>query len=357
MKSLLAGIIPGLLLVPFLLPLRSGTAVVPHWSLPFKGQSHKVAAPQSPYAEDTYAMDAASGYIVVRGDGTVMKKVEDESLRSFSGNGKYYISYEKTGKELQLFDTEGKRYWKIPSREYPWVSRNGRLILLLNGDHSRIRIADLNGRIQDDAVHGRLASVISFSQEGDAAIAGFLDGSYALISESGEIAGRYSVPEGFSVKSVGVASDLSLYAVHFGNTSKDFLMIHNLKEERKKTIPLERVHRMKTALSITDGGDVLFFDLDGVGVFSSSGKKRFFLDTGITMKGYRSLSYWKGHYLATYRTEKGEPRISLFTRGGTLLLSKSFHGEGFLWGSIREGLVLVRGASHLSSYIILPAEE
>ena len=65
-----------------------------------------------------------------------------EGLVAFSGDGRFHARYRKVGSEVEFFNAAGERFWRLPSLEYPYLSRRGRLIFLMNGDQSGIRIAE-----------------------------------------------------------------------------------------------------------------------------------------------------------------------------------------------------------------------
>jgi hypothetical protein len=291
-------------------------------------------------------------FTLIDGTGSQLATVDvDENLSAHSGNGMYYAKYEKVGKNIELYGITGGRYWNLKSLEYPYLSNNAKLILLLNGDQSRIRILDLNGQsIGTGSISGRLNTVISFSEQNDFAAVGFLSGGYYILNESGNIIADGMAPKGNIVKTAAVSSNGKFAVIHFGNTDLDSLKIINIEKEKESIYNLKHTYKTNAVLNISDEGRTCFIDTDKIIILKPNGRLYTEIEIKPKREGYGSLSFWQGIYSAGYTDNSGLARFLLFNDKGKILMNKGFSSDSFLQAKISDGVIFLRGSDNLFCY-------
>lgn len=306
-------------------------------------------------ASDFYVVPKNNSIFLVSGDGSLAKRVDlpADSLAEFSGNGRYYIKYGKVSSSIELFGYNGERYWMISSMEKPLLSKNGKLVLLLVGDHSKIRLFDTNGNpagIREFS--GRLCTSIEFSDENDFACAGFIDGTYFFLGEKGELLNKGSLPAGNIVKGMRISSNGRYGVVHYGTEQKDRIRIVNIAKNDFEDEDLASVHIMKTAIHITNSGYAAILDNDNFTLFDDDADDVFRVKIPAKRPGQASIVRTGDFYFLAYTKSTGESQLFVFDTDGRLFYSREFAGESYLAASVRDGGVIVRGSDSLFSYKI-----
>jgi hypothetical protein len=293
-----------------------------------------------------------TGALILSGNGSEIGNIAaSEYLVSLCGSGRYIAKYEKAGKEVEFLNSEGARFWKFKSNEYPYLSYNGALVLLLNGDQSRIRVLDYNGNnIGVKEISGRLCTVISFSNQSDFAGAGFLDGTYYIISKSGRIISRNRVPAESLIKGISISDNGNYAAVHYGNNKKDNIRLIDIEENDYYTIPLKNIHHSKTAVDISDKGGVCAIDYDRIIITDDEGTIETVIRIPPKEQGVSSLDCAGGLCAAAYTGTDGISRFLIFKRDGDILSVKEFPGESFIESFLNGPAILVRGSQNLYCY-------
>ncbi len=353
MKFFFIGLISGFVLnFIFFLP-ESGVQINALWH----GKVNEVSSiEKSPIfqesASEKFFVKKENILSLLDGKGSQIASVDiEENLSAQSGNGMYYAKYEKLGKSIELFGIAGGRYWNIKSLEYPSLSYNSKLVLLLNGDQSRIRILDLNGQPAGaGSISGRLNTVISFSEQSDYAAVGFLSGTYFILNESGNIIAEGQAPKGNIIKSAAVSSNGKFAVVHFGNTDLDSLKIINIEKNKESIYKLKHIYRTNAVLNISDEGRTCFIDTDKIIILKPNGKIYSEIEIKSKREGYGSISLWQGIYSAGYTDNSGQARFLLFNENGNILMNKSFSSDSFLQTKISNGVVFLRGSDNLFCY-------
>lgn len=299
-----------------------------------------------------YSVKLNDRVLLLGGNGVLLKKIEcGGDLISISGNGGYIAKYEKVGEEIEYLNIKGDRFWKIKSKEYPRLSFNGRLILLLNGDQSRVRILDHNGNnIGVKGVSGRLCTVISFSQNSDFAGIGFLDGGYYILNVNGEIAARDRIGGGAVVKGIEISETGDFAAVHYGNNSKDSVRLIDIKNQLYHEFSLRAIHHAKTAMHISNTGEFSVIDNNRIIITDKEGMVRAVIKIQPAEYGESSIDSVKDIYLAGYNGSDGISRFMVFRKDGTVLLQMEMPGERFVESFIRGRALFVRGSQGLYCY-------
>ncbi len=289
---------------------------------------------------------------VLSGNGKLLNNVSfDKSFISISGNGKYYCRYEKVGSEVEFINSSGERFWKIQSKEYPHLSYNGKLTLLMNGDHSGIRILDINSNeIGVKRINGRFCTVVSFSKYSDFAGIGFLDGSYYIIDVNGELVKRGRFSGKSLIKGIAISSNGNFIGVHYGNNNKDNIRLIDIIENSEYTIPLIGIHLCKSYFCVTNKGGLSFIDKNRIIITGDEGRIEHIIKIPPMRAGASAIDYSNGIFLSSYTGTDGITRLLSYRSDGTVIISKEFTNEAFMSCSIMEQAILLRGSESLYCY-------
>jgi hypothetical protein len=353
MKYFIAGLFLGIACVCSpLFSKNPSIAFYPQWAADLTSSAQVEISPDPFLIKDQIVTEllgesikqfSANGSFVSRID------LKPETLVSMSANGKYYVSYKKIGDEVEFFSTAGERFWKIHSQEYPYLSPNAKMALLLVADLSGLRFVDFNGNIQgSQPIGGRFCTALSFARKSDWAAVGFFDGTVFVVTEKGEVAFKGTVPQGNSVKSIALGDNGSALAVHYGTPEKDGLMIA-LKERSWKsyTFNLPVVHHTKTALCVDDEGTVALLNGDALLLSDTSGEVKARIALTPVRPGHSALVSDGRYYALTYRKKEGGSSLLICTLDGLVIMKRDFASESFLDCSIRANLLTARGLSSL----------
>jgi len=280
------------------------------------------------------------------------KSIETSSvLKTYSGDSKYYIKYHKVGQEIEFFSETGEKFWRMKSKEYPFLSYQGKLIFLLNGDQSRVRILNNQGQeIGVKKIWGRLNTVISFSDKSNFGALGFLDGSYYIVNEKGEISFKGRAPLGKIIKSISISSKGLWATVHFGDTKKDFLKIINLPQKEEHKVELSYCHPTQTGLYISDTGQTVILDKTKISFFNHQGKPLFVIKILKQKSGQAFISNYQNLYAVSYPQEDSKAKLIVFKNNGEIILSKEFTKEPFLKTRFEKNSILLKGINYTYNY-------
>jgi hypothetical protein len=354
MRFFLLGIIAGAVASLFIFTPRAGIELYPEWRADMKTIGSIEKSPNIFPAETQFFIKSEQDYYLLRGNGEIFFSGRaGDGLTAFSGNGLNYLKYQKVGTEIEFYNFRGERFWKMESLGYPYLSHNGRLIFLLNGDQTSVRFVDHNGNeIGSRTVSGRTCTALSFSDHGDCGGFGFLDGSYYVINAKGRVIDRGMTPQGTLVKGIAVSGNGLYASVHYGNNKKDFVRVIDISSEDYGDVALNHIHPVKTSLHMTDEGYCTIIDVDRILYITSSGKVKYTINIPQKRSGHSALSYARGIYSASYTMQNASSRLVLFKEDGTLLFSKEFPTESFMDSVIKQNLVFLRGSNNLFCYSI-----
>lgn len=354
MRYLFAGLIAGALAGILLFQGSSASEIVPAFfnsisslELPPNPETRKLTRP--------FTVAVPGGFFLLDSDGRVIKKVRNESsLIEMSGDGSFYVQYTRTGTTIELLGVNGERYWQKESREKPFISSSGKLIFLLNGDHSGIRLFDTNGNVTGAGViAGRLCTAIEFSDINDYGACGFVDGSYYFVRQNGNIINSGLTPAGTSVKGIRVSNNGEYGFIHYGTAVKDGVRIVNIKKNSFDDTALETVHSVRTAMNISDKGYGAILENESVTLFDDDCDVEFKIRIPRKRAGYASISENAGVYALGYTKATGESQFVFFRMDGKIFFAKEFPGESFLNCNVRDGSVFLRGSDNLFAYSFL----
>jgi len=350
MRYLLAGLLIGAIAGFLLFRGASASEIIPE----FYNSLHYESIPDDSISKsDTFIVPMINRLLIVDRTGNCVRTVEHDDLIEYSGNGNYYIKYGRIGTKIELFGINGERYWQKDSREKPFISYNGKIVFLLNGDHSGIRIFDTNGNtVGAEQITGRLCTSIEFSDKNDFSACGFIDGYYYFIDGQGVIINSGRVPIKNSVKAVKISNNGKFGFIHYGNPIKDWVRIVNINKNKSYDSLLDNVHVVRTAMHISDDGAGVFFDNDKILLFNKSCNLKFKLDVPKKKAGFSTLSFEDGIYVLGYTKNTGESQLVVFKKDGDIFYAKDFSNESFLSGTISDKLIFLRGSDNLIAYKI-----
>lgn len=355
MKFAIIGLFIGILLnlLPVFQP-KSAVCINPNWHGSINSIEN-IETPKTFNAQKTMLppIILENSFYRISSNGEIISKCDFSGFNAgISGSGNYLIKYEKVGKDIEFENPAGEKFWKLCSMEYPYLSHNGKFALLLNGDQSAIRIVDYNGnRIGAKKISGRFCTVIAFSKYSDCACVGFLDGSFYLIDEAGQIKSKGLLKNSSVVKSAYASPGGRFYAIHHGNKYGDFLLVMDSKSgEEHYSVPLEYVHLTKTALCVSDNGNSSIIDYKKIIVIGKNGG----LEAGIAIypkkAGASNIDHYNGLYTASFTLERGGSGLIVYKNDGDILMTKYFPEESYLESSINNSSILLRGSEGLYCY-------
>jgi hypothetical protein len=354
MRYIFPGLLAGAAAALFFFLPVAGVEVHPEWWSPLGSIA---ALQKSPYCRPGntvfFVRAGDRDYFRIRGNGeVVLAGAVADGLSAFSGDGRFYVRYQKAGSELELFNAKGDRFWKIESLEYPCLSHSGRLILLMNGDQSGFRAIDENGNPLPARVTGRIATAVAFPGKGDCAGVGFFDGSYYFIGPKGTVTGRGRTPAGTMVKSMAVSGSGLFAAVHYGSNKKDYIRVVDIAESDYDDEELKHVHLVRTSVHAGDDGFCTIIDVDRILYVSPSGRIRYSIAIPPKREGHSSIAGDGGAYAAAYTMRNGTSKLILYRENGVILFSREFPSESFLDATLRDGLLFLRGSDNVYCYSI-----
>jgi hypothetical protein len=353
MLYLLLGILSGILLslVPIWTP-SGALEIYPEWHGRTDSIKNIDESPHSLLPKTEMPVVYGSDIYLLSSGGKQLKKINfDNHLISLSYNGAYYAQYDKIGTHVELLNTSGDKFWRTKSMEYPYLSSSGKVILLMNGDHSRIRIMNINGNPAGaKEIYGTLCTVISFSRDSDYSGIGFVDGRYYLLNDKGELVNAGTVPQSTIVKGIAISTNGKYYVVHYGNSKGDFLRLINTTAGSKHyDLQLKHIHLTKTAINVSDSGKFTAIDYDRI-ILCEDDEIETAVKIPAMKPGLASINNTNNIYFASFMDTDYRANLFVFLEDGTFIFHKIFPGETFIESRIYGNLLLVRGSDSLYCY-------
>jgi hypothetical protein len=356
MRYFLVGILAGIILA--LSPIfmeRPAPSVYPEWSADLTSTAKTAQSTDTllPVETRLTEMLGESIFIFTSG-GSLADKIDlpPDTLAALSESGKFYASYKKVAEEISFASVTGERFWKINSMEYPYLSPNGKVILLLVADLSNVRIVGYNGNpLGIKEIPGMMCTAISFAHKTDSAAVGFLDGSITVVSENGELRYRGRVPSGV-VKTIALSDSAHFLAVHYGNAEKDGLFVVDMDSKKEHAFSLPSHHFVKTGLHVNDNGDVAIVNNNAFILCTKKGSITARIPLAPQRPGQSAVISDGSMYAFSYRKEEGGSALYLCTDEGTTILKKDFPMETHLDCAIRDGILTARGLASVYAWRI-----
>ncbi len=345
------GLIAGALAALLLFSPSPAVEIYPAWWGGIRNIASIEASPGTGSKPEFFVKAGEQDYFLLKGNGAVsVSGSVTDGLTAFSGNGRFFAKYQKVGNDVEFYNVKGERFWKIDSMEYPYLSRNGKIIILMNGDQSGIRTVDYNGNLGPIRISGRTCTAVAFSDIGDYGGVGFLDGSYYVMDARGALLHYGMTPKGTMVKGLAVSGNGSYCAVHYGDTRKDRLRVIEIGSGDHDEVELAHAHPVKTSMHVSGDGYCAIIDTDRILRVSSSGGVKLNIAIPPKRHGHSSISHVEGLYAVSYTTQNGVSRILLFRENGVMLFSKEYPAESFLDASLRGNLMFLRGSDNVFCY-------
>lgn len=353
MKYLFIGLFAGILLS--IVPVsfyKSSVSVLPSW----EGSISDFTTTQynsKIVSGNSITLNFDNRMVVLKENGELLKDFSVNGLAASSGNGQYYVRYDKVGSELQMFNINNEPFWKIKSYQYPYVSTNAKNILLMVADQSHIFIANENGNISaTDEINDRLCTVISFSTLNDYAAAGFVNGRFYCINNQGKIYFKGELPSDYMVKNIAISNNGKFWAIHGGNNKEDFLFIQQEGKKNLKKLKLNSVQHNRGALCINDTGLTTILDYDRILIVSPSAKIKKDIKTFPARGGSATLLYKGDLAILAYPLKNGGSAFRLFNLTGNMIYQGNYPQDQFIKPYHAGNSILLRGTSRLYSYSI-----
>jgi hypothetical protein len=331
---------------------ETGASITPQFYTSYEkiGKIEKDHQPAGKKSE--FSVKTEKGIYLIGNNGSLHAKKElSDGLAAVSGNGRFFVKYLKVGDSAELYNIKGERFWKIRSLEYPYLSYSGKLILLLNGDHSRVRAVDENGRIiLKDGIQGRFCTVISFAERSDIAAVGFLDGSYCLISRGNGVVYRGNLPRGAIVKGISPSNNGKYLTIRYGDTESDTIRLISIPENTIRNIKLKNVRYTKAPLHITDTGITTVLGKKSILNMERSGEMVFRILIPPARDSFARISFNGRYYSVTYSMESGGSKLIVFDKEGKIFFSREYAGEVYLDNEINSRFIFLKGSGHIYCY-------
>lgn len=357
MRYLIIGILAGFAAGILFFRSASGMEIVPVFYSGLDSLDMLQFADSRKNSRQGFVVPVEGGTYVIDEGFHIVNRIDalTDTLTEFSGNGSFYIKYGKVSSEIELLGLGGERYLKMKSMEKPFLSYSGELMLLLNGDHSAIRIFDKSGnRTGAGIISGRLCTAIEFSKGNDFAACGFADGTYYFINGKGNIINRGAVRPGDVIKGIAISSSGKYALIHSGNTDSDMLRTVDIEDNDFDETDLQRVHYVKTAMHISDSGEGAFLDHDAVLLVDDDCDIDYRIAVPAKRPGYSTLSFSTGVYSLCYTKSSGEAQLLFFGRNGDIMYGREFPGLSFLGAEVKDRLIFARGSDSIFGYSIRP---
>lgn len=350
MRYIFLGLIVGFILNFFVFTLSSGSELEAKW---YKSLDSEFTKKTDKSKDKNYfSVKMEHSLLTYDSNGNDISKLEDsKDIFSVSGNGRFAIKFNKVGSSVEFLNTYGEPFLKMDSREYPHLSYNGKLILLINGDLSRIRLSNFNGNIiGEKEISGRLCTSYCFSKKSDLAGVGFLDGTFYFVNEFGEIIYSNSVKNGNIVKGLAISNNGKFGVVHSGNSDKDYVRVINIVEKSSNSIYVGLSKKVKTAIFVDNSGETLFLENDSILNINDSSKLNYKMNISPVRKGYALINAIGNFYVATYPLQSGGTKFLIFKKSGKIYFSKKFKDEKFMDFYILKNKIILRGIDTLFCY-------
>lgn len=356
MKHAIIGLLIGILFAfAPVFSAETGFALLPLWNASINNIQ---AVEQTPLkmSDATFAITTLNGYYQVSAYGSVRRFVAGgESIIKPTTDGNFYVSYKRVGNEIIMSNADNEIFWKLPSAEYPYISPDGKNIILLTADGSTARIADFNGNVYaNPALNGQFCTAVGFSEKGSFAGIGFIDGRYFIVNNKGQIINQGTSPDTTLIKGIAIDDTGNYAIVHSGNSRKDYLL--NISIPKKKTWQheLTTCHQVKTAMAINSKGQALFLDMDTIlhidipsrdVIAHSVIKKRY---------GQSQVSVHDDTFSITYPAADGGTVWYIWQWDKGKIYSRIFFEEPFLHNMMTSNIILLRGHDTLLCFAYQP---
>ncbi|MEJ5363311.1 MAG: hypothetical protein WHV26_14730 [Spirochaetota bacterium] len=346
--GLLLGILAGI--APVFM-IHTGFVLTPLWY----GSLQKIQAIEPASVDDekiSFAVTTDNGYYSIGANGLVHKFISAaDAFVKPTSDGKFYITYKKIGNEIAMYNAVNEFFWKLPSTEYPYISPEGSIIILLTADGSSARIADFNGNVYpNDELNGQFTTTIAFSQKGSFAGIGFIDGRYYICNNKGQIIYKGTSPSSTVVKGMAIDDTGSYALIHCGNSSKDYVVGITIASKKSFTYELSAPHYVKTSIAINTYGKALFLDFGRLLEIDINGKDVIPYDIIKKRYGQSQISVSNDIFMISYPANAGGSVWYVWQWGKGTVYKREFYEEPFLHHILSHNIILLRGQDTLMCF-------
>jgi hypothetical protein len=352
MRYAILGLLVGILLgIAPVFMIHTGFVLTPLWY----GSLQKIQTIEPASTTNgkmSFAVITDNGYLYIAANGLVHKFISStDAFVKPTTDGKFYITYKKIGNEIAMYNAVNEFFWKLPSTEYPYISPDGSIIILLTADGSSARIADFNGNVYpNDELNGQFTTSIAFSQKGSFAGIGFIDGRYYICNNKGQIIYKGTSPSSTVVKGIAIDDSGNYALVHCGNSSKDYVVGISIARQKSFTYELSAPHYVKTSMAINTYGKALFLDFGRLLEIDIKGKDVTSYDIIKKRYGQSQVSVSNDIFMISYPTEAGGSVWYVWQWGKGTLYKREFYEEPFLHHILSHNIILLRGQDTLMCF-------
>ena len=277
-----------------------------------------------------------------------------------SASIKNYITYQKMGNQLSMWDWRGYPLWNITSFGYPFLSPLGNRFVLLSTDNTSISLYDSERNlILPKTFLDTMITDFQFCPFNDNLWVGTSSGLLLLIDYQGRFlfekniqASRYNY-----VKSVFIAADGSYYGALVG-LYPEWLILYDKNGRELWRRDTKRDRRRRFSIFIDHlGKQVLEQDVDSIICRSlKTGAIRYELST--KSLGCRNIQYLKASFVKNKTmvavTDEEKNWVLLLTKDGEVLWKHSYTESYLLHVEIHssEEYILIHSSTHIYCYKI-----
>ncbi len=303
-------------------------------------------------ATSSFAVTTESGYYHLKGNGALIKSITaSDAFIKPTSDGNFYITYKKVGNEITMYNANSEFFWKLLSTEYPYISPNGSIIILLTADGSSARIADFNGNVYPNhELNGQFTTAVAFSQKASFAGIGFIDGRYYILNNKGQIIYKGISPPSTVIKGIAIDDTGNYALVHCGNSSKDYVVGIAIAKQKSFTHELSAPHYVKTSMAINTTGRAVFLDFDKLLEIDIKGKDVEAYQIIKKRYGQSQVSSNNDIFIISYPTDAGGSVWYVWQWGKGKLYQREFLEEPFLDHTLSHNIILLRGQDTLMCF-------
>ncbi|MCX8124375.1 MAG: hypothetical protein N3F66_09445 [Spirochaetes bacterium] len=327
---------------------HTGFVLTPLWYGSIKNVQTIESDPTAPPLT-SFAVTIDSGYYHLSSNGSLKKYIySGDAFIKPTSDGNFYVMYKKVGNDIAMYNASGEFFWKLPSTEYPYISPDGSIIVLLTADGSSARIADFNGNVYSNPeLNGQFTTAVSFSQKGSFAGIGFIDGRYYILNNKGQIIFKGVSQSSMVIKGIAIDDTGSYALVHYGNSNKDYILGINIPKQKSFTYELSAPHFVKTSMAINPDGNAVFLDFDRLLEIDIKGKDVEVYQIIKKRYGQSQITSNNDIFMLSYPTEAGGSVWYVWQWGKGKLYQREFFEEPYLYHILSGPIILLQGQDTL----------
>ncbi len=275
---------------------------------------------------------------------------EKEALYSLCPDKPVYIKYKSYGHEIVVFQ-QGEQIRKIRTAAYPFISHDGKSILLITGEAEGFFIYTLTNNLISPSVYMG-APVIDVQQGWHNFYMGTLDGLFYKIEPTPfNLKKRYNDFSGINIiKKICVSDDESLVSYLSGSYPEYIVLLKNGKVTKIRT---KENKKKKTDLSLSKDKWRLSEETEtGFNIYSTSPLSRIIsITNGVLFNGKKlfKLGFLKKEtFLTTFN--KGEISYAILFEGKQIKWINQYHSKQIRQDIINNNTILIEDDRSIYCY-------